>query len=368
MNGKKRDKFIIALFCLFLGGMLLLFVLLPKTAFSVKEKRYLAEAPSLRLADILSGRFGSQAETYAAEHLPGRDFFVGLNAAFEHLTGRQGAKEIFTGRSGRLYESPAALDEAGLKRKLDAINAFAETAWQPVTLLLVPEAGYLLSDDLPASFEPYYDAEILDAVRTQAGDGVEVLDLRDAFATDTETLYYRTDHHWTSRGAWLAASLYGGKSGHPLPGEDAYTVTAVPGFYGTTYSRAALWLTPAETLELWDSGGAFTVENADHPGVHEGLFYREHLSEPDKYPVFLDGNHSLVRIRGEGTGKLLVIRDSFASCAGGFLADGWGEVVLVDLRYYRDTVSDLLSEGFDNILVLYGLRNFMTDGNIGWLE
>ena len=45
------------------------------------------------------------------------------------------------------------------------------------------------------------------------------------------------------------------------------------------------------------------------------FFYRHHLSEPDKYPVFLDGNHPIERIVNHGNpdgGKLLVIKDSFA--------------------------------------------------------
>ena len=79
-----------------------------------------------------------------------------------------------------------------------------------------------------------------------------------------------------------------------------------------------------------------------------------------------------MRIRregGEADGKLLVIPDSFSNSLGCFLADCYGEVVLVDLRYYRQPVSALLEEEtFDHILVVYGVRNFMTDGNLVRLE
>ncbi len=360
---------IAALFCLFLGGMLV-FSLLSGRTFSEKEKRFLAAKPVLKWGTLLSGDFGRQAEDYAADHLPGRDFLVGLNAVFERCTGRQVTKEILRGRSGRLYEAPVPFDEAVLRRNLALISDFAETAGQRVDLMLIPSAGYLLPEDMPLLHDPWPDGEILSAAEALCGDGLRLVDLTPAFSRDEPAaLYYRTDHHWTARGAWLAARVYAGAVGRSMPDEAAYRVTAVPGFTGTTYSRAALWSTPAETLELWDSGGHFQVENADHPGVHDGLFYPTHLEEADKYPVFLDGNHSLVRIRSRaGEGRLLVIRDSFSNCLGCFLADAYAEVVLVDLRYYREEVSALLDEGFDDILVVYGIRNFMTDGNLALLE
>ena len=148
-------------------------------------------------------------------------------------------------------------------------------------------------------------------------------------------------------------------------------MTAVPDFRGSTWSRAALWLIPGETLELWDSGGDFTVANREQAGEHAGLYYRERLTEDDKYPVYLDGNHSLVRIRNAdpaAQGRILVIRDSFANCLGCFLADAYQEVGLADLRYYRSPVSELLAEGFDQVLILYSIGNFMSDANIIRLE
>ena len=94
----------------------------------------------------------------------------------------------------------------------------------------------------------------------------------------------------------------------------------------------------------------------------------ENLQKLDKYTVFLGGNHPLVRIENPNrTGKLLVIRDSFSNCLGGFLAESFGEVTMVDLRYYKQPVS-LLAEDSDRILVCYGLKNFLTDQNLVLLQ
>ena len=75
MKPKKSEFVTIALFCGFLFAMAALYFLLPKTEFSQLEKRYLAQAPKADWGDIASGDWGEDAESYMADHIPGRDFF-----------------------------------------------------------------------------------------------------------------------------------------------------------------------------------------------------------------------------------------------------------------------------------------------------
>ena len=52
-----------------------------------------------------------------------------------------------------------------------------------------------------------------------------------------------------------------------------------------------------------------------------------------------------------------------------FLTDNYGEILMVDLRYYKDNVSDFIkNEGFNEALILYGLDNLATDTNVAFLE
>ena len=67
-------------FCAILGIMGALFVVLPEKDFSETEKRYLADFPKLTWASLSSGQWGNDIETYMADHIPGRDVLVGLNA------------------------------------------------------------------------------------------------------------------------------------------------------------------------------------------------------------------------------------------------------------------------------------------------
>ena len=370
MKNKTGALLIASLFCACLLGMLLLFLLQPQAEFSGREKRYLAKAPEINAGSLVSGRFGSAAEAWCADHLPGRDFFLSLNAHALRFANLQVTQPIYAGRSGRLYERPVVNDPAVIRRNMEAINAFAASVGQRVDLMLVPSAGFLLREDIRGLADDYPDDGVIAAAAALAGEQVRPISLLPVFqaAEDPAALYYRTDHHWTSLGAYLAAAFYAAGSGRGLPPAEAYTITREEGFRGTTYARACFWETPAESLELWDSGGRYDVRFSEREGSFDQLFFRDRLAEEDKYPVWLDGNHPLVRIRNldpEAEGRILVIRDSYANCMGCFLADACQELVLADLRYYRQPLSELCrEEDFDQILVLYSVDNFMTDSNI----
>lgn len=354
---RKHNMAAAILFC----GFLMIIAagyLLPKSEFSEMEKRYLAEAPDFCWETVLSGKWSRQAEEYLTDHIPGRNLFVGINAYMELLAGRQKLKDVWL-VDGKLLEAPASLDETAISRNMKTINAFAETLGQQVHVMVVPSAGWA------AGVEGYPDTEALNAVSAAAGERVCTVPVEDVFRGKPE-LFYNTDHHWTSQGAYNGYAAYMEAVGREPRAAEEFEVTVVEGFQGSTYSRSALWLTPAESVELWQGSDQLTVTNGETEEIHPGIFYWERLEEADKYPVFLDGNHSIVRIQNpEKQGKLLVIRDSYSNCLGGFLAESYADVVLIDLRYYRQAVSELVKqEGFDDILVCYSCANFLTDTNL----
>lgn len=358
-------------FCAALGIMSLLMIFLPKSDFSETEKRNLAEFPVFNWDTLSSGEFGSNIEDYMADHIPGRDFLVGLNAYTELAVGMQVSKDIYTAAGDRLVEAPAKWNESLAQMNMDAINRFAAAVDAPVDLMLVPSAGWAVRDQLQKLADPYMDEELIAKLYGMADSAVNTIDMCAVYENaDKGALYYRTDHHWTSLGAHIAYETYMKALGKTYRAKEDFTVETVQGFRGSTYSRSALWLTPAEPLELWHGSKDLTVVNGEDKTVHEGVFYRERLEEADKYTVYLDGNHSTVRIENpNGTGKLLVIRDSYTNCLGAFLAESYETVVLVDLRYYKSSISKLCSEeSFDNILVCYSMSNFLSDTNLAWLR
>ena len=376
MNRKIENIVIAVFFCGFLAIMLLGYLFLPKDTFSQKEKRYLAKQPEFTWKTLLSGELGEQIEEYLSDHIPGRDFYVGINAAVNLGTGRQITEDVRLLEGGRIVEAPVVWNQQNIHKNMQAISDFAESAGRDVNLMIVPSAGWAAESrrirgmDL-FSQETYADEEYISAIYALAGESVRTMDVIPVLR-NREDSYYRTDHHWNSRGAYGVYCRVMEELGRSYAPEDAFTVEVIPGFQGSTYTRSGLWTVEAETLELWHSDSPLITRNAETEGTHEGVFYRDHLEEADKYTVYLDGNHSLVRVENpalEGTGKLLVIRDSYANSLGCFLAESYECVVLVDLRYYKKPVSELLAqEEFSDILICYSIGNFMTDTNLVWLR
>ena len=362
MNSKLHQKLTVLLFSLFLFTVMLLYLFMPKSDFSPNEKRYLEEFPNPTWSDIRSGKWGDDLEKYMADHIPARNFWVGLNAYCDLFTGRQVTKDIWV-IDGRLVEAPCDEKDQSVFQKVQSINAFAESINQHVDFALVPSAGWATGS------EQYYDEKMIDSIYSLANDQVKTHDFLSVFENHPE-LFYSTDHHWNSAGAYTAYESYMNAVGKTPAAAENFQIESIPDFHGSTYSRSALWLTPSESIELWHSSSQITVTNGESDEVHQGVFSRERLDEEDKYTVFLDGNHSIVRTYNpDAEGKLLVIRDSFGNSLGCFLAESYQEVVLVDLRYYKRPVSELVStEDFDQILVCYSLNNFVTDANLIFLK
>ena len=379
MKTKKSDILTCVLFCGFLGVMLLLFLLLPRQDFSEKEKRYLEDAPVLSWESFSSGRFGEDVEIYLADHIPGRDFFVGVASYYDFLSGRQAVKDVYLAQGDRVVEAPIRWDANAAQRNMKAVNHLSEVMGQNVDLMIVPSVGYFLEDTVIGMAASYEDEKIISDIYAMAGENVSTVDLIKPFLNtgDVSSLYYRTDHHWTSKGAYTAYKTYMEALGKEYPSQDAYKVTPHQGFYGTTYSRSGFWLTKGEPVEQWDTGKEYKVtcweSYGAEPQVRTELFFEEKLQELDKYTAYLGGNHFITRIdnpEAAGKGKLLVFRDSYANCLGTFLADSYETVVMVDLRYidmrnYQEILTEIIqSEDFTDVLVSYSIGNFMTDDKL----
>ena len=359
------------LFCGFIGIMGLLYLVLPKGEFSALEKRELEKAPILTWQTLTSGQFGTDLESYMADHMPGRDFYVGLGAYYDRFLGQQYTKDILLAENNRLVEQPVVWDPEQVNKNIKYINRFAQTLGQNVDFILVPSAGFILEDTIQGIHDDYTDDTIIDGIYDLAGEGVRCMDLLALYqnANNKDSIYYRTDHHWTSYGAFMAYRAYMQCLNRDYRAQENFHIQTHSGFRGSTYSRSALWLTPAEDIQLW-YGSDLTVTTND--GTHAGAFYLDRLRDADMYTVFLNGNQPIVRITNPtnaGRGKILVIRDSYANCIGPMLAESYEEVVMVDLRYYKTPISTLVAqEGFDNILVMYSIGNFMTDQNFPYLR
>ncbi len=370
---KKRDIIITALFCGFIGVMALGMAFLPKQEISVNEKRTLAQFPRFSFEKITNGKWESDFETYISDHFPARNFFAAADSYYMLCMGRNGSKGVYKGKDGYLLNTPVKCNTDKLNANITAVNEFAAKTGIETKLIVVPSAGYIMSDKLPKVHMTYNDEAIHYNIEQMCGDTVEMLDIASIFNHNKNDiqLYYKTDHHWTSEGAYLAYKVWAESEGLTVRPKEEYSIESTDSFYGTTYTKSALWNEKPDTIETWEYPINVTV-SIDDEEEYDSMFFREHLQEMDKYPVFLDGNHGFERIINNDNqqGKrVLVIKDSYAHCFVPFMAENCSQIDMVDLRYYLDRVSQLTEENeYDEVLVLYGISNLCEANDLSILQ
>ena len=148
---------------------------------------------------------------------------------------------------------------------------------------------------------------------------------------------------------------------------DAHTAETCEDFYGTHYSKARTWNAEPDTITWYDLQNSLTIWNVTGPGqptegTTTGLYDLDKLKVYDKYAMFLHGNNGLSRVQGDGTGKILVIKDSYANCFVPYLTANYADIDVVDFRNYNFGLDQLIADNdYDQILVLYSFDSFKSD-------
>ena len=380
-NRSRTGRYVPAfVFLIFIFGMAVWFLFNPKSDYSSSEKRYLQQFPDVSVDKVLDGTFGTDFESYFADQFPARSFWVGLNAYYSLDTGNNGANGVYNCGNGYLINKPVSTDNK-LEKNVDAIVKFKNTIDVPVTVMFAPSTGYVADDVLPAVHDKYNDDTYFEQTSaTLSTNGISFVDLRKPFK-DTyaggNQLYYKTDHHWTTLGAYTAyEKLCEQLNITPAP-KEKFDIKTYGGFYGTTYSTSGFWFTQPDSIQIWDN-----PENTDKNikvKISEGtntdefgsMYFYDHLEEDDKYPVFIDGNHALTEITNSNAsgGTILLVKDSFSHSLAPFLAENYSKIILVDMRYYKMSVSQIVEqENPEQVVFLYGIDNIATDTDLVWIK
>ena len=340
------------------------------TAFSDTENRMLQQKPVFSWADLADGRFMGNFEKYQTDQFIFRREWIGLQTAADRLLGKNKSGDVYLGE-GQLMEEPSKLSE-NVWENLDAIDAFCRNqTGVKCYLMLVPDAASVQREKLPA-YAPVADQEEqLEKIRSyleKKENPVTEIPLYEMLREHREeSLYYRTDHHWTTLGARYAYQSAAGQMGLPGAenGEEKKLYPVSDSFQGTLAARSG-YRVPDDTIEVYwpDQKEELVVTYVQEQTKSASLYAAEKLKTRDKYGMFLNGNHPLTEIRTmASTGrKLLLIKDSYANCFVPFLTGDFEEIVLVDPRYYYDSAEKLMKQyGFTDVLFLYNLNTFLED-------
>mgnify|MGYP000370354246 CR=1 FL=1 len=363
-----RNKIITSFFCLLLAVSALIGLLMPDRYYSEREKRTLTQKPKFTVADFISGKFSGELEKYLTDQVPLRDGWVTMKTYMELAIGKRESGGVYICKDKYLMDKFTSYSKKQLAANAAALADLQEKlAAEGVSMntILVPMAAQVLTEKLPA-YAPVADYTAILQVLTDAG-----VDTTDVFFTlaahSSENIYYRTDHHWTSLGAYYAYQQLCGALGLTPFDPAAHTALTAENFYGTHYSKARTWNAVPDTITYYELQNALTIWNVTGPGqptegTTTGLYDTDKLNVYDKYAMFLHGNNGLSRVEGDGSGKILVLKDSYANCFVPYLTANYAAVDVVDFRNYNYGLDQLIADNdYDQILVLYSFDSFKGD-------
>ena len=390
---------IAVLFALFISVFFLVDVFNSDRAFSEFENTSLAQKPAFSWSSFVDGSFGSKYVKYINEQFLGRDNWISMKAVADMGLGRIESHGVTYGDDHYLMEKLEIVEDqnypanAGtnivkqtlLDRSNGMVSSFLQMYDQPITFSLV------LEDEVPTGFpganQQVYTQQIYQTLR-EADDQLEIVDFSDALSQHKdEYIYYRTDHHWTTLGAYYAYVAYCEQKGLTPVSLEELEESKVEDFYGTFYSKAKRPSQPADTITWYDvdvDEFAFVAnlqqdkqlaqlgEVVQEDGLEllrvDGMMDRRKFEVRDKYAAFMWGNSGYVKIKSshnlnhqEGkTSRLLLFKDSYANSMIPYLTYNYDEIIVVDLRYMAKSTKELMQEEFDDIFVMYNFSTYVS--------
>lgn len=370
---------VLIVFALFILGFTVLNLFWPKRQTSELENRKLTQMPAFSVDALLSGDWQSGFASYLQDQVALRDRWIDLESAVNSIVFQkveQGG--MLLGKDHWMFTKLFSFDDAAktqLQKNVTAVSNFAARYPGRVTFLLAPSASAIYPEELPLGAPMIDENAILDDIFNQVGQSADVIDLRAPFtAAKGEYLYFKNDHHWTPNGAYRGYEQFCALKGLTPFDRDAHESATVKDFYGTHYSTARLWNAVPDEITYYPMDNLMTIyqitgEAQFTPQATEPMINTEKFATRDKYSAFLDGNNGYSVIEGNGTGSILVVKDSYANSFVPYLTENYAKIGVVDFRNFAYGLdSTIEAEGYDQILVLYNFQTFISDTKVIYID
>lgn len=376
MRNYKREKkeiriWMTRVFCLLMIVLCGINLLKKDKPFSETENRMLEGKPELSVGNVISGKYMEQYTSYQSDQFVGRDFWISMKTGVDYMLGKREENGVYNGKDHYLMEQIKAPVSGAYEENIKAMKQFKEKYPNiPMKMMLVPNAANVLNEKLPALAVVKDQTELFQKVEKDLKDSYEWLDLTKTMKKHkNEEIYYHTDHHWTTLGAYYAYQEFmKAKDEKELVEFQKYPVTNQ--FNGTLSSTSGYERNYKERINVYlpkEDSVEYVVEYREEQKKTTSVYNKEKLKEKDKYGMFFDGNHAVVDIKTTAASdeKLLILKDSYANCFVPFLIPYYREIMMIDPRYYYGDLYELLdSENYSEVLFLYNGNTFFEDNSI----
>lgn len=360
-------------------GLTLANVIWPKRTQIELENRKAAQFPALSVEGILDGSWQTAFGNWMQDQFMLRDQWINTQRAVDEVAFQKVEEGgILLGKDRWMFTKLFTVSEdtqKQLDKNVQAVSDFAAKYPGKVTFLLAPSASVIYPEELPTGAPMVDENAMLDDIFAKIGQTASVIDLRQPFAErKNEYLYFKTDHHWTPNGAYHAYEQFCAMKGLTPFNREAHTAQTVEDFQGTHYSATRLWNVENDTITYYPMDNPMTIFRITGEAQYEAektenLINTDKFATRDKYAAFLDGNNGYSVVEGNGTGSILVVKDSYANSFIPYLTENYAKIGVVDFRNFKYGLdSTIEKEGYDEILILYNFQTFIADTNLIYIS
>lgn len=353
------------------------FVWLPADEASVREEnRTIAKLPEVNAETITSGEFSRGFEDYVGDNVGFRGFFTDFSkliSANKGITSDLGKivsvqKDVgtdLTKKSRLLIKDNTIMEVFENNREhmdwyLNVLGFYADKLDEDINFysMLIP-TQLEFQDAMYANIQDS-QLETINYVYDNMPERITPVNTYDILKENMdEYIYYRTDHHWTARGAFYGykAFMQALQDNNPDSGDmfKPVTIEEFPerkseDFLGYLYKQA-------QTPEIKNSPDTIVWYDLNEQG-HISItdeYYEDGQSIPydavfldekqTDYSIFLGGDQPLVELTNsqKPDGRTLVIvKDSYCNCFAPWVIQNYHKVVLLDPRTYKGGLDELL--------------------------
>lgn len=383
---KKLELLLPISFFILVFGMLVSHVFITDRKTSEMENRNLTafnKEPTLN--EVFSGEYSRHIESYFTDQFPAREKWLRSYVNFQASTGKVYLNDkYYVEEDGWIAAKPVMPIEEEIihqfVNELEAISTQLEKAGIPFTFYSFPaKATYILKapDYMPTDSGQLNNKRVHDFLKERNVDEVRLMDYIDS-TIPVEEMYFKSDHHWTMRGAYAAyealiKTLSERMDGHlsPIPYNENNTVCLNNEFLGS-----------------WNKVLALTVENDDQVCYNEPIDFAKVLTIYERtatkeYEVAVERLYGVAKgfdqarpvNYSEGYSRdfielnifndepqvdkhLVVIKDSYFNPIQLHVAFHFRQLTVIDLRYFDKPLVDYLTEiQPDHVILAYNDRN-----------
>ena len=252
-----------------------------------------------------------------------------------------------------------------LPRFADALNTFAANNPElNVYSMVIPKAAAFYLDKSP-SYKQFAgrtlnDLKNLDKLYSDQVQAINIYDI--LMAHKNENIYMRTDHHWSSLGAYYAVKQFASDLGLPFQDISTYSKNVREGYRGTLYAWTNyhdVVKNNPEDFVTYVPKATYTYETYDqsfqNPRKRDSFFHKVGDNAVSSwYLTFIGGDSYAVKIKSDACKngrKLLVVKDSYGNALVPYLLYSFEEIYVVDAREFRIHLDDFTEQqGITDVL------------------